>query len=103
MTTLDCPDPANLTPARLTTTTALQSLAMMNNAFMLQQARHFGERVNREAGSSVDAQVTRAFALAFQRAPDPEEMKGARALVQRHGLPELCRLLLNANEFVHLD
>ncbi|HSI64079.1 MAG TPA: DUF1553 domain-containing protein [Candidatus Saccharimonadia bacterium] len=103
MTTLDCPDPANLTPARLTTTTALQSLAMMNNAFMLQQAGHFAARVQHEAGPTTESQVTRAFELAFQRAPDSQELKSAVKLVQRQGLPSLCRLLFNANEFVHLD
>ena len=103
MTTMDCPDPANLTPARLTTTTALQSLALMNNAFMLQQAGLFAKRVQEEAGPSVEAQVTRAFALAFQRAPDAEEIRGAAEIVRSQGLAALCRLLLNANEFVHLD
>ncbi|WP_245958245.1 DUF1553 domain-containing protein [Roseimicrobium gellanilyticum] len=103
MTTLDCPDPANLTPARLTTTTALQSLALMNNAFMLQQSRHFAERVQREAGTETSEQVTRAVELAFQRRPDSQELEGAIKLVEQQGLPSLCRLLFNANEFVHLD
>jgi hypothetical protein len=103
MSTLDCPDPANLTPARLTTTTALQSLALMNNAFMLQQSRHFADRVQREAGAETKAQVMRAFELAFQRAPDSEELESAAKLLEQQGLPALCRLLFNANEFVHLD
>jgi hypothetical protein len=103
MTTLDCPDPANLTPARLTTTTALQSLAMMNNAFMLQQAGHFAARVQSEAGPTAKSQVTRAFEIAFQRTPDSQELEIAIKLVQQQGLPSLCRLLFNANEFVHLD
>jgi hypothetical protein len=103
MTTLDCPDPANLTPARLTTTTALQSLALMNNAFMLQQSRYLAGRVQREAGTDIRAQITRAFELVFQRAPDSQELEGALNLVERQGLTALCRLLFNANEFVHLD
>ncbi|MFM9030413.1 MAG: DUF1553 domain-containing protein, partial [Opitutaceae bacterium] len=39
LSTLDCPDPANLTPARVRTTTALQALTLANNEFMLKQAR----------------------------------------------------------------
>ncbi|MFM8470929.1 MAG: DUF1549 domain-containing protein, partial [Limisphaerales bacterium] len=35
LTTLDCPDPANLTPARTQTTTALQALTLINSEFML--------------------------------------------------------------------
>lgn len=103
MTTLDCPDPANLTPARLTTTTALQSLALMNNAFMLRQSRYFAGRVQREVGTETRTQVIRAFELAFQRVPDSQELESATKLVEKQGLPALCRLLFNANEFVHLD
>ena len=53
LTTLDCPDPANLTPARMTTTTALQSLALFNNDFILRQSRYFAERLQKEAGADV--------------------------------------------------
>ena len=103
LTTLDCPNPANLTPSRLTTTTALQSLALMNNEFMLRQSEHFAERLQREAGKDVKAQVERAFALAFQRKPDADELKGALDLVKSQNLAALCRVLFNANEFVHVD
>lgn len=50
LTTLDCPNPANLTPSRSVTTTALQLLALLNNAFMQQQAGHFAARVREESG-----------------------------------------------------
>ena len=49
LTTLDCPDPANLTPSRMTTTTPLQSLALYNNDFMLQAGTVLG-RTHRERG-----------------------------------------------------
>jgi hypothetical protein len=35
LTTLDCPSPADLVPSRLVTTTALQSLTLMNSEFVL--------------------------------------------------------------------
>lgn len=103
LTTLDCPNPANLTPARLTTTTALQSLALMNNEFMLRQAEYFAQRVQREARADIGDQVKYAFRLAFQRQPDLEEWSGALALARQQGLAALCRVLWNANEFVHID
>ena len=43
----------------------------------------------------------RSFQLAFQRLPDRDELATATALVRRDGLPELCRALLNANEFLY--
>jgi len=90
MTTLDCPDPANFTPARAQTTTALQALTLSNNEFMLQQARHLAERAKTPE---------RAFQLCFQRDPTPNELAAAKQL----DLFSLCRMLLNANEFVYVD
>ena len=103
LTTLDCPSPANLVPARNTTTTALQSLALLNNDFMLKQSGYFADRVKAEVGNDADAQVTRAFQLAFGRKPSPTEATAAATLLQSRGLHQMCRMLLNANEFVYMD
>lgn len=101
--TLDCPNPATLTPVRAGTTTPVQALALANNEFMLVQARHFAERVAGEAGPEPGRQVARAFERAFQRSPTDEEAAAAAQLVASHGLFHLCRALLNANEFAHVD
>ncbi|MDA0810203.1 MAG: DUF1553 domain-containing protein [Planctomycetota bacterium] len=103
LTTFDCPDPANLTAKRFTTTTPLQSLALYNNDFMLRQARYFAERLQQEAGNDVSAQVTRAFGLAFGRPPSVQESRIATDFVQDQGLFSLCRSLFNSNEFVYVD
>jgi len=102
MTTLDCPDPANLAPARMRTTTALQALTLSNNEFMLRQATHMASRIEKEAAVG-SARIQRAFALAFQREPSPTELRAAEALVSQQDLFALCRMLINANEFVYLD
>ncbi len=99
---LDCADPANLTPARNRTTTAIQALALSNNEFMLRQSRHLATRVENEGGPGA-AGVDRAFALTFQRAPTATERRAAVNLVNEQGLFALCRALLNANEFAYLD
>ena len=103
MTTLDCPNPANLTPARLETTTALQSLALLNNDFMLRQAGHWAARLDREAGADPAAQVRRAYSLALARDPDDAELTAAVALIREHGLAQFCRMLFNTNEFLYVD
>ena len=103
LTTLDCPNPANLAPARLETTTALQSLALLNNDFMLRQAGHWARRLEREAGPDPAAQVLRAYRLALAREPDGAEAAAAVALVNSAGLPQFCRMLLNTNEFLFVD
>lgn len=102
MTVLDCPDPANLTPKRNVTTTALQSLAMFNNEFMLRQSRYFAERLEVDA-DGIDQQIDLAFQLAFGRHATGDELAPAKELVEQQGLIHLCRALFNANEFVYVD
>lgn len=103
MTALDCPDPANLTPQRNVTTTALQSLALYNNDFMLKQSRYFAERLAKEHDSNIDNQIQRAFQLAFARPPDTNERELSRRAIAQHGLWQFCRAMLNANEFIYID
>ncbi len=103
LTALDCPDPANLTPTRNVTTTALQALALFNNEFMLRQSGYLAERVATEAGASRAAQIRRAFELTFGRAPTPQEASAAEGLAEQQGMAAVCRGLLNANEFLYVD
>ncbi len=102
LTTLDCPNPANLTPARATTTTALQALALLNNEFMLKQAGYLAARVEREAAAG-EPQLRRAFELTFSRMPSDRELAGAGRFRASGGMLALCRMLLNADEFVYVD
>ena len=103
LTTLDCPDPANLTARRETTTTPLQSLALYNNEFMLRQATYFAERIEDEFPDNTIQQIQRAFELAFSRSATEREIELATQLVQHQGLFPLCRSLMNSNEFVYVD
>ncbi|GDY23164.1 hypothetical protein LBMAG56_45110 [Verrucomicrobiota bacterium] len=98
----DCPDAGQIAPRRTSSTTALQALNLLNSRFTLQQANLFAQRLQTEAGQAPEPQIHRAFQLAFSRAPDPAELRGARELITAHGLPALCRALLNANEFVNV-
>jgi len=102
MTTLDCPDPANFTPARAQTTTALQALTLSNNEFMLQQAQHLASRIENET-TTHEAAIRHAFARCFQRQPTSSELQAAASLVAEQSLFALCRMLMNANEFVYVD
>ena len=103
LTTLDCPNPANLAPVRPRTTTALQSLAILNNDFTLRHAEAWAERLRSEAGARVPDQIRLAFRLAFGRAPDAAETAAGVDLVEQAGLVQLCRMMLAANEFSWID
>ena len=103
LTTLDCPNAANLSPTRNVTTTALQSLALLNNEFMLKQAEYFAARLQAVPNSNSAVHVTTAFQSAFGRKPSNEELNTSFAFIKSSGLTEFCRVLLNANEFVCID
>jgi hypothetical protein len=99
----DCPDAGQIAPERGSSVTPLQAFNLLNSSFMIQQAGFFAERLERECGKEPPAQARRAFALAFQRDADAEELAAAAKLIQQQGLNIFCRALLNANEFTRLD
>ena len=101
--TFDCPDPSTAAPARSVTTTPLQALSLMNNAFLLRMAGHFAKRIETEAGTDQKAQIRRAWELALCRPPDAEEEQASQKLVAAHGLSSLCRALWNSNEWVFVE
>ncbi len=101
--TFDCPDPSVMTPTRTQTTTPLQALSLLNNSFVIDQARHFAERVTREAGPELAAQARTAFRLALLRDLNDAELEAATGFIHRHGLDGLCRVLFNTTEFLYVD
>jgi len=99
----DCPDGAQGAPRRPRSTTALQALNLFNSPFVLHQAELLADRLVAEAGDDPGAQVEWAFALLFSRAPSQEELAGCVAFIDAHGLPALCRVLYNTNEFLFVE
>jgi len=100
MTSFDCADPSHCTPVRSETTTPLQALALMNDRFMLRQAERFAARVQAEAPRDP---VSLAARLAWQREPEPAELRLLRGHEKEHSLAAVCRVLLNSNEFLYVD
>ena len=101
--TFDCPDPSTTAPARGVTTTPLGALALMNDSFVLRMADHFAERLEREHPDDPEGRMVLAYEAAFGRSPDAGEIAAGRRFAERHGLPAFCRVLFNANEFVHIQ
>ncbi|MBX3731828.1 MAG: PSD1 domain-containing protein [Verrucomicrobiae bacterium] len=99
---LDCPDAGQEQPRRPRSTTPIQALNLFNSTFVGQQAALMAERLERQAGARPPAQVRLGFQLAFARTPDAEEETLGVEFINEHGTAQFCRVLLNANEFVHL-
>ncbi|MBO0799782.1 MAG: DUF1553 domain-containing protein, partial [Blastocatellia bacterium] len=103
MTALDCADPSMRVDRRNESISPLQALALLNNGFMVTQALHFAERLQKERPDDLRRQVERAYWLAFGRAPAADEQEKSVAFARSSGLPNLCRALLNLNEFAFAD
>ena len=93
---------------RQASVTPLQALAMYNGRFANEEATHFAARVRKEAGESSAAQIQLAFKTALGREPAPDEFERMQALmasstVGSDALAAVCRVLLNANEFVYVE
>ncbi|MHC4875738.1 MAG: DUF1553 domain-containing protein [Planctomycetota bacterium] len=99
----DCPDPSAKAPKRAVTVTPLQALALLNNSFVLRMANQLAERVQGDAGSETSKQIEVLFRLAYGRGPKAAERSVTTAFITEHGLPELCRVILNSNEFLYVD
>jgi hypothetical protein len=103
---------------RIQSAVPLQSLTLLNDAILLEQADHFAARVA-SASDSAAKQVETAFRLAFGRSPTAKEVASGMAFLQklrnryaeekispaeaeRKALARLCHMLMCANEFLYV-
>jgi hypothetical protein len=107
-------------PCRDASAVPLQSLTMLNGAFVDEQARHFADRVARSAGASGEGAVRAAFRLALARQPSALEVRICAQLLEHQtaalraankpaadaeqlALVQLCHTLLNTSEFLYVE
>ena len=102
MSTLDCADPSMSVDKRNQTVTSLQALAMLNNRLMLTMARDMAARLENQR-SSLPNQVEFAVRLTLSRPATTNELTELTAYAKTHGVVNLCRVLMNLNEFVFVD
>jgi 3',5'-cyclic AMP phosphodiesterase CpdA len=129
----DLPDMHHSCARRPTTITAPQALLLLNSEFSCDRARHWAGRLLADDSDDDAALVTRAYKLAFGRAPQTEEIAIAREFIhvqtaaaearaptadetvmpipmpsgmkaaRGRALVDFCQALLNTNEFLYLD
>jgi len=115
----DQPVMATNCPCRNPSAVVLQSLTMLNDAFVLRSAEAFAERAAQRGGESRDKQIEAAFLIALARKPTGQEIAWSRELMDRHmqeyrasmppaeaerkSLGHLCHMLLNTNEFLYVE
>ena len=116
----DAPVMATNCTCRDQSTVVTQSLTLLNDKFMLDQADYFAERVTNEVANSFLDRVDYAFRLAYQRPPTSEEALWSATLLldQRNNyeqsdlspadrdqksLASLCHMLLCSSEFLYVE
>jgi hypothetical protein len=100
---LDLADTVSSCPQRQVTTVAPQALSLFNGDFVNQQAAHFAARLVREAGDDRAAQLRLAWKLALCREPSDTELAKMLQFREREPLEQVCRVILNLNEFAYSD
>ena len=97
---------------RAASTAAPQSLLMMNNPFVIQQAELLANRVREKAGTDLAAQATLAWQLVFSRKPAESDVQSGVAFLTMPGetpetqsaaLNHFCHALLSSNGFLYVD
>ncbi len=130
--TFDAPDMMEPNcDVRPVTTVSPQSLLLMNNIGMREHAQYFAKRLQTDRPDHIEAQVDRAFLLAYGRNPTDEDRKSAMDFVSAQtafyeenpaklervmgpapqenapadllGLAAFCHALMSANEFLYVD
>jgi hypothetical protein len=107
---------------RQNSTVATQALLLLNSRFIHEQAGYLAERVRKEAGADLRAQVMLAWKLAYAAEPSARELEQAVVFVQKQtelfksakmapdrpepsvqALTNLGQALLSANRFLYVD
>ena len=86
---------------RQSSTVPTQSLMLMNSQFILDQAARFAARLKTEVGEDRALQVTRAWQLAFTRAPTEQELTEALDFLSRQ--VEQLRMVSEKGELENKD
>lgn len=115
----DQPDMHHSCPRRAETTTAPQSLVLLNGELALEQARRWAEGLLSQFPGDVRALIAAAYRQAYCRSAAADEVAAALAFIQNQSaekangtsdvdpttaaLVDFCHALLNANEFLYVD
>jgi hypothetical protein len=120
LTVFDRPLFAVNCPKRDASVIPLQSLTMLNDEFVADEAVHFAARVASESPPTSTDEIRRAFTIALCRLPNHKEETRCMAYLDhqrtafkkagvsdheahRQALAELCHTLLNTSEFLYAE
>jgi hypothetical protein len=118
MLAFDTPIPFNAVGRRHTSNVPAQALILMNDPFVIDQAKRWADRLLADSSLSVEDRLRQAYLSAFARPPTGEELARGQEFLATHGRlsgrdepsgqrdprvwADLCHVLWNVKEFVFL-
>lgn len=88
--------------ARNVSTVPTQALALMNDEFVLRQAKLFANRLEEAAPGDSSKQVELGYRLALGRTAAEEERRLGVDFLKQHKLADFAHVMLNLNEFLYV-
>jgi hypothetical protein len=101
MLAFDYPLPVSTIGVRGSSTVPSQALMMLNNEFVLAQARIWADRITRDE-SSPESRVDRMYLEAFARPPEDWERRESIAYAGASSWADLAHALFNSAEFLYV-
>ena len=98
----DLPDQNTSCSRRNVSTVPTQALTLLNDEFVIRQAKLFAGRVKEAAPNDASKQVDLAYRIALSRPPRQEEAKLAADFLAKRPLEDFTHVLLNLNEFLYV-
>ncbi|QEG00293.1 hypothetical protein Mal15_43630 [Stieleria maiorica] len=101
--TFDRPTADQPCARRNQSTTAIQSLTLLNSELMVKSSERLASAVS-AGDADVNSQIDSLYLRLYSRSPGAAEVKAATAfLAGGASLRDLCRAMLNSNEFLYVD
>ena len=98
----DLPDQNTSCGRRTVSTVATQALTLLNDEFILRQAKLFAARVKEAVPNDLAKQVEMAYRIALTRPPDEKELAAGMDFLKKQSLADFSHVLLNLNEFLYV-
>ena len=119
MRTFDTPVPFTTIGRRTVSNVPAQSLILLNDPFVLGQARLWAHRILADVNSTPGQRISQMYLLAFGRQPSEKELAEALAFLKQQGeaygdappaswqdekvWADLCHVMFNVKEFVFVE
>ena len=119
MLAFDAPVPATTVGRRTVSNVPAQALIMMNDPFVVQQAKRWAETLLKDSNQTVEQRLTQIYATAFGRAMTAKEKSEALEFLKQQGAEyglageswqqdarvwaDYCHVIFNVKEFVFVE